>query len=678
MAPELIDPDRFGCKFARTPATDVYAFGCVCFELYTGRPPFSHLPEPAALMKIIDGERPPRPSGPPTMANRLWQHVTEFWAEKHSTRPLSRFVVQKMRWPPESQTLRPLPLLPDTSLSRSPSPTTSATLPSSPTPSTILPDVSSPESLVLDQGLGVFDDVITPEEDLRRLFNDCMIGARNATVLGEALLVANPEQLNDSLIVEFYKKCIDSQEVISTQIQWATATAERNRVAADEPPSEAPLALTPGATFELTREEALLAELLAANEQLTETLKLYDDLERVAFEHLVEQRGRQDQRMNSRQRQYTTTAVTSQGGSPSPILPPSPAGSNSRSRDVTRDSFLDRSTPLTPAPPYVGWVAAAPALLQEFIDESVNPREFYYDLREIAHSQSGSVLAAALVPDAAIHRLELPPLLKARDREAITKGKRVLVALKCIALLPESSTRLFVLRRECELLRGLRCEQVLGIDAMYVDLVEDALWIRMELMERSLTGMISLIKEGLRLQDPRIVARLMSDILHALDYLQRHSIAHRDLRPDNLLLNSEGVLKVAHFSSAMRVTPEERLATDIVGFVHWQAPEVRSGSYDPLKIDVWSVGAILWQIAEVTPPFSDGKRPVERWPPVSKVYPPWLHDFLRLCSEPALSRPSPKELLETALVKRASGRSLITRLFSRFSSPEATHEPVAI
>jgi serine/threonine protein kinase len=33
MAPELLDPDRFGTKFIRTPATDVYAFGCVCLEV---------------------------------------------------------------------------------------------------------------------------------------------------------------------------------------------------------------------------------------------------------------------------------------------------------------------------------------------------------------------------------------------------------------------------------------------------------------------------------------------------------------------------------------------------------------------------------------------------------------------------------------------------------------------
>jgi hypothetical protein len=44
-------------------------------------------------------------------------------------------------------------------------------------------------------------------------------------------------------------------------------------------------------------------------------------------------------------------------------------------------------------------------------------------------------------------------------------------------------------RRELEGLRGLWCEHVLGMDALYVDLVEDALWIRMKLMEHNLADM---------------------------------------------------------------------------------------------------------------------------------------------------------------------------------------------
>ncbi|KAF8169200.1 kinase-like domain-containing protein [Mycena galopus ATCC 62051] len=99
MAPELLLPERFGLKFARTPATDVYAFGCVCFELYTERPPFSAWPEPAVLMKVLEGERPERPTGPPMMTDTLWQHITDFLVESPPKRPSTPVLVQNMTWP---------------------------------------------------------------------------------------------------------------------------------------------------------------------------------------------------------------------------------------------------------------------------------------------------------------------------------------------------------------------------------------------------------------------------------------------------------------------------------------------------------------------------------------------------------------------------------------------------
>ncbi|KAJ7646718.1 kinase-like domain-containing protein [Roridomyces roridus] len=93
MAPELIAPERFGFKFSRTQASDVYAFACVCVELYAGRPPFSHATEAAALFAVVNGERPPRPSG---MPDTLWRLVSECWSENPRTRPSSTVVAQNM------------------------------------------------------------------------------------------------------------------------------------------------------------------------------------------------------------------------------------------------------------------------------------------------------------------------------------------------------------------------------------------------------------------------------------------------------------------------------------------------------------------------------------------------------------------------------------------------------
>ncbi|KAF7333651.1 hypothetical protein MSAN_02408200 [Mycena sanguinolenta] len=83
MAPELLDPDHFGFQFGRTVATDVYAFGCVCFE--------DNL--------RFGAERAEQPPGPPAMSDTLWQHVTEFWAQRPTARPSTQSLVQKMTWP---------------------------------------------------------------------------------------------------------------------------------------------------------------------------------------------------------------------------------------------------------------------------------------------------------------------------------------------------------------------------------------------------------------------------------------------------------------------------------------------------------------------------------------------------------------------------------------------------
>ncbi|KAG6857011.1 hypothetical protein H0H87_010683 [Tephrocybe sp. NHM501043] len=346
-------------------------------------------------------------------------------------------------------------------------------------------------------------------------------------------------------------------------------------------------------------------------------------------------------------------------------------------------------TPLSPFQRYRGWLSAVVAPLEAYIDDAVDPREVYLDLQEIAEGESGSVFAARLVPDATVlGRLRLPEGVRRRDGEDLAQGRTTVVAIKSVAILPSGSPKLVDLERELGLMRVARKggeagvgvgageegegeghENILAMEAVYVDLVEDALWIRMELMERSLADVIGLVPSGLILGD-RTIARFASDVLQALEYLQKRRIAHRDVRSDNLLVNNKGVLKLTDFSTAVQVPKESSMCTDPVGVAYWQAPEVRSPPYDALKVDVWSLGATVWEMAETEPPFAETQQFADRWPPLSnpQLCSPAYHDFLRLCSEPPATRPSPCELAKiekSPFINNACGRPVIVQLIAQ-------------
>ncbi|TFK52342.1 kinase-like protein [Heliocybe sulcata] len=55
MAPELHLPSQYGISLKHTPASDVYAYGCVCLELFTGKQPFPDLAPGSFIVKLIQG-----------------------------------------------------------------------------------------------------------------------------------------------------------------------------------------------------------------------------------------------------------------------------------------------------------------------------------------------------------------------------------------------------------------------------------------------------------------------------------------------------------------------------------------------------------------------------------------------------------------------------------------------
>ncbi|KAH9033948.1 kinase-like domain-containing protein [Lactarius hengduanensis] len=292
-----------------------------------------------------------------------------------------------------------------------------------------------------------------------------------------------------------------------------------------------------------------------------------------------------------------------------------------------------------------------------------DPRAIFTDLQEIAEGESGSVYAA--------------------HAECVRVGKEgcegaaSLVAIKRVPIPCDGSRKLTDLRGELELARSLRHANVLRMERLYVDVVEESLWIGMELMDRSLADVLGVVGEeavddsGPVAVSEKMIARFVWDVLLALSYIRKHHIAHRDVRSDNLLLSRAGVLKLSDFSNAVCSPPGTPKCSDHVGVVYWEAPEIRAGLYDPLKVDVWSLGATTWELAHGDPPFMDVEDtrlivghqlpPVREPETLSRSF----HDFLHLCSQPVASRPDPDELLNAYFIRTACPRSEIVRLLGQ-------------
>jgi len=155
---------------------------------------------------------------------------------------------------------------------------------------------------------------------------------------------------------------------------------------------------------------------------------------------------------------------------------------------------------------------------------------------------------------------------------------------------------------EIEILSDLSHHQIIQVHATSKDLQN--YYIVMELM---LGGELfdRIVKKTVyKEQDARDICKVL---LGALDYCHSKGIAHRSIKPENLLLASihdDLNIKLADFGYAKKVTTEKCLLTQC-GSPGYIAPEILHGVLYGTKADIWSLGVITYIILGGYPPFSD-------------------------------------------------------------------------
>lgn len=211
-----------------------------------------------------------------------------------------------------------------------------------------------------------------------------------------------------------------------------------------------------------------------------------------------------------------------------------------------------------------------------------------YTLRAaVGHGGMGTVWRAAdtlLRRDVAIKEVILPPGLAPTDRDSMYERTM----------------------REARAAAALQHPAVVQV----YDVVHEngRPWIVMELLEaRSLADMV--IEDGP--VAPRVVAKIGIALLGALEVAHVHGVLHRDVKPANVLICTDGRCVLTDFGVA-RMPTDVQLTTPgmVLGSPHFISPERAMGSDFGPPSDLFSLGVTLYTAIEGRPPFDKGD-PIE-------------------------------------------------------------------
>ncbi|CAH2017604.1 unnamed protein product [Acanthoscelides obtectus] len=143
--------------------------------------------------------------------------------------------------------------------------------------------------------------------------------------------------------------------------------------------------------------------------------------------------------------------------------------------------------------------------------------------------------------------------------------------------------------REISLLKGLRHSSI--VELLDVMQTTDKLYLVFEYLDLDLKRYLDGTRSPL---EAELIRSYMKQLIEALAYLHSHRILHRDLKPQNLLVDKEGHIKLADFGLSRSFSLPTRTYTHEVVTVWYRAPELLLGARMYCTgIDIWSLGCVM-------------------------------------------------------------------------------------
>ncbi|TNJ30475.1 Kinase, NEK [Giardia muris] len=230
------------------------------------------------------------------------------------------------------------------------------------------------------------------------------------------------------------------------------------------------------------------------------------------------------------------------------------------------------------------------------------------------------------------------------DVYAAHKGGRN-VAIKVVSLGGYNVEGRELLRREVEILPSLDHPNIIrcirgeenDLDSTYV--------LVMDLCCGDLREEMSRRKKANSSYSDQEVWKTIREVAAALAYLHEKRLVHRDLKPDNVLIASDGRCVLTDFGLTKVLGDSSRMAT-FAGTLPYMAPEIHQGENYNKSVDVWALGVVGYELCTGRLPFSNVIAIAVEEPPVIEGRGELAALISRMLSKDPKDRPTARDVLE--------------------------------
>ncbi|KAL4584711.1 hypothetical protein LXL04_009319 [Taraxacum kok-saghyz] len=227
---------------------------------------------------------------------------------------------------------------------------------------------------------------------------------------------------------------------------------------------------------------------------------------------------------------------------------------------------------------------------------------------------------------------------KARD---LITGK--IVALKKVRVDNLDPENVKFMAREIIILKKLNHPNIIKLEGLVTSRMSCSLYLVFEYMEHDLSGLAA-IQTG-KFTEPQVIITniqilsfppinssyvlqikcFIKQLLSGLEHCHNNGVLHRDIKGSNLLIDNDGILKIADFGLASFYNPRHKQPmTSRVVTLWYRPPELLLGAtYYGVGVDLWSAGCILAELL-AGKPIMPGRTEVEQ-----------LHKIFKLCGSPS-------------------------------------------